>query len=102
MDFERVRSYWAAQTGTWLAVDLEAWERDHTMLLEFGWSLVRWDQAANEICETGHLIIKERMGYHNTTFVAGNRDVCLAVCAELHTVVDESCSSSTTISVKVN
>lgn len=74
-DFERVRSYWAARVGTWLAVDLEAWEREHALLLEFGWSVIWWDQDGKEVSETGHLVIKERMGYNNTTWVQGNRDV---------------------------
>lgn len=75
INFERVRSYWAARAGTWLAVDIEAWEREHALLLEFGWSLVRWDQDGKEVSETKHLVIKERMGYYNSTYVQGNRDV---------------------------
>lgn len=78
LNFERVRTYWAARTGTWLAVDFEEWERESTLLLEFGWSLVRWDQAGTEVNELGHVVIKERMGYTNSQYVAGRRDVSVA------------------------
>lgn len=77
LNFERVRSYWASKAGTWVAVDFEGWERENTLLLEFGWSLIRWDADGSEVNEPGHLIIKERMSYQNTQYVVGNRDVRL-------------------------
>ncbi|KAI6047401.1 hypothetical protein EDC04DRAFT_2876436 [Pisolithus marmoratus] len=70
--FERVRSLWAQQQGTWCALDFEAWDRDHTLLTEFGWSTVRWDHGS-KIEEQGHLIVKERR-YYTNTFVSNNRD----------------------------
>lgn len=75
MDFERVRSYWTAKRGTWLALDFESWERENSLLLEVGWSLVRWDDEGKEVNEQVHLIVKERMQYQNGTYVQGNRDV---------------------------
>ena len=75
MDFERVRSYWVAKVGTWLALDFESWEREHSMLLEVGWSLFQWDDEGKEVNTMAHLIVKERMQYQNGTYVQGNRDV---------------------------
>lgn len=74
LSFERIRTFWAAKSGTWLAIDFEAWEREHTLLLEFGWSLVRWENG-EEVTEDGHMIIKERQSFYNHTWVQGNRDV---------------------------
>ena len=42
LTFERVRTLWAARLGTWCAMDFEAWDRDHSLLTEFGWSAARW------------------------------------------------------------
>lgn len=72
--FERIRTFWASKSGTWLAIDFEAWERDHTLLLEFGWCLVRWKDG-EEYTEDGHMIVKERQSFYNHTWVYGNRDV---------------------------
>ena len=71
--FERVRTLWAAKLGTWLAMDFEAWDRDHTLLKEFGWSLVQWmgDQQKKE---HGHLIVAERRHY-SQTYVSNHQDV---------------------------
>ncbi len=73
LGFERVRAYWAAKAGTWIAIDIEAWDRDHTVLTEFGWSLIRWENG-EEISEAGHLTVEEHRSYYNT-FVAHNREV---------------------------
>ncbi|KAJ3488380.1 hypothetical protein NLI96_g2905 [Meripilus lineatus] len=62
--FEKVRTFWASKRGTWISMDFEAWERDHTLLLEFGWSIVRWADG-EEVLEDGHLIVKERQAYQN-------------------------------------
>ncbi|KAH7914204.1 hypothetical protein BJ138DRAFT_1110783 [Hygrophoropsis aurantiaca] len=70
--FERVRTFWADKKGAWCALDFEAWDRDHTVLTEFGWSIVRWDDQ-KEIQEQGHLIVKEHRNYYNT-YVANNRE----------------------------
>ncbi|OBZ70193.1 Good for full DBP5 activity protein 2 [Grifola frondosa] len=63
--FERTRTLWSKNTGAWLSVDFEAWDRDHTMLTEFGYSLVYWDKN-EEVRERGHFIVKEHRGYTNT------------------------------------
>ncbi|KAI0650785.1 hypothetical protein C8Q79DRAFT_901946 [Trametes meyenii] len=61
--FERARTLWAAGRGTWCAVDFEAWDMDHTLLTEFGWSLVRWADGGRLAREDGHLIVKEHRSY---------------------------------------
>ncbi|KAL6309686.1 hypothetical protein BKA93DRAFT_849857 [Sparassis latifolia] len=73
--FEKVRTLWAARAGTWLALDFEAWDRDHTVLTEFGWSLVRWDDQHEheQLAQRGHLVVKEHRGYTNT-YVPERRD----------------------------
>ena len=80
LTFERVRTLWAARLGTWCAMDFEAWDRDHTLLTEFGWSVARWPAAGlsgapgpPEV-ECGHLIVKERRHY-TQTYVANNKEV---------------------------
>ncbi|EPQ59436.1 hypothetical protein GLOTRDRAFT_35133 [Gloeophyllum trabeum ATCC 11539] len=71
--FERVRTFWAEETGIWCALDFESWEYDHTVLTEFGWSLIRWENG-KEIDEQGHLIVKENRTYSNGTYVPDYRD----------------------------
>ncbi|CCM03189.1 uncharacterized protein FIBRA_05311 [Fibroporia radiculosa] len=74
ISFEKIRTFWAAHVGTWLAIDFEAWDRDHTVLTEFGWSLARWeDEGRKKIDEDGHMVVKEHIGYMNT-YVEQNRD----------------------------
>ena len=73
MVFERVRTLWAAKLGTWLAIDFEAWDRDHTLLTEFGWSLVQ-RQDESQTKDHGHLIVRERRMY-TQTYVPNNKDV---------------------------
>lgn len=73
--FERVRSLWAQKQGIWCALDFEAWDRDHTLLTEFGWSIVRWD-GETKVEEQGHLTVKEHR-YYTNTFVEDNREVIL-------------------------
>ncbi|TFY64472.1 hypothetical protein EVG20_g5938 [Dentipellis fragilis] len=63
--FERIRSLWAEKRGVWCALDFEAWDRDHTVLTEFGWSLTKWEDG-KEIEEMGHLVVKEHQHYTNT------------------------------------
>ncbi|KZT20365.1 hypothetical protein NEOLEDRAFT_1075745 [Neolentinus lepideus HHB14362 ss-1] len=71
--FERVRTFWAEQAGIWCAIDFESWERDHTILTELGWALIRWDKG-KEISEQGHIIVKENRAYSNGTYVPDHRD----------------------------
>ncbi|KIM90889.1 hypothetical protein PILCRDRAFT_811386 [Piloderma croceum F 1598] len=70
--FELVRTFYADKVGVWCACDFEAWDRDHSLLTEFGWSLVRWKDG-KEISEQGHLVVQERRNYSNT-YVPNNRE----------------------------
>ncbi|KAI0335439.1 hypothetical protein GY45DRAFT_1316760 [Cubamyces sp. BRFM 1775] len=60
--FEKARTLWAAKLGTWCAIDFEAWDMDHTLLTEFGWSLASWKDGVL-VRENGHLIVKEYRSY---------------------------------------
>ncbi|CAL1700743.1 unnamed protein product [Somion occarium] len=73
LGFERIRAFWGEKSGTWLAIDFEAWEMDHSMITEFGWSLLRWEDG-KEVRDRGHLIIQERRQYYNHNYIQGNRD----------------------------
>ncbi|KAH9938180.1 uncharacterized protein B0H18DRAFT_965939 [Fomitopsis serialis] len=76
INFEKIRTIWVAKVGTWLAIDFEAWDRDHSMITEYGWSLVRWEGKGDEkreVTEDGHLIVREYRGFHQT-YVEENRD----------------------------
>lgn len=75
--FEKLRRFWGEKTGTWLAIDFEAWEMEHNLITEFGWSLVTWENG-EEIRDRAHLIVKERRQYYNHKYVRGNRDVSLS------------------------
>ncbi|KAL5508312.1 hypothetical protein ACEPAH_5931 [Sanghuangporus vaninii] len=72
-NFEKVREFYTSKKPTWLAVDIEAWEMDHTVVTECGWSYVRWDGNA-EITDRDHYIVKENMIYTNGKYVANVRD----------------------------
>ena len=71
--FERIRSLWSEQHGVWCAVDFEAWDMDHQVITEFGWSAVRWVDG-EPVEDMGHLIVKEHRGFTNH-FVPENRRV---------------------------
>src|SRR5258707_301503 len=62
--FERVRSLWNQQRGVWCTVDFEAWDMDHRMITEFGWSTVRWI-GGEKIEDMGHMIVAKHRGYTN-------------------------------------
>ncbi|KAH9943465.1 uncharacterized protein BXZ73DRAFT_97505 [Epithele typhae] len=73
--FERVRTFWAGRLGTWLALDFEAWDRDHSVLTEFGWSRAWWPrdehgnkdlEAGGPSLEHGHLVVREHQHYSQT------------------------------------
>lgn len=72
--FERVRSFWGAKKGAWCALDFEAWERDHTVLTEFGYSFVKWKDGV-KIENKGHLIVEEARKYTNSQYVPDYRYV---------------------------
>jgi hypothetical protein len=84
--FERVRTCWSERKGVWLAIDFEAWEMDHTLMTEYGWSLVTWEDG-EEKTENGHCIVEEHKKYKNTSYVINNREVCLYVGSILHSSV---------------
>ncbi|KAI9508951.1 hypothetical protein F5148DRAFT_1191684 [Russula earlei] len=69
--FERVRSLWSEQRGVWCAVDFEAWDMDHHVITEFGWSSVRWIEG-EPVEDMGHLIVAKHRGYTNH-FVPENK-----------------------------
>ncbi|KDR83650.1 hypothetical protein GALMADRAFT_86044 [Galerina marginata CBS 339.88] len=70
--FERVRTFWTEKRGIWCALDFEAWERDHTVLTEFGWSLVSWKDGI-PVEDRGHLIVEEARKYTNSQYVPDYR-----------------------------
>lgn len=72
--FERLRTFWADKTGVWLAIDFEAWEMDHTVMTEFGWSAINWEDG-REVNQQGHLILRENVTYHNGKYVPDHREV---------------------------
>ncbi|KAJ7165529.1 hypothetical protein C8R43DRAFT_986672 [Mycena crocata] len=71
--FERVRTFWAAKTGTWCALDFESWERENTLITEFGYSAVHWHEG-KEVEDRGHFVVAENKSYRNGNYVADNRD----------------------------
>jgi hypothetical protein len=75
--FEQVRTLFQAKTGTWLAMDFEAYEWEHKTITEFGWSKLTWDAEGNEIQERGHAIIKEHRHLTNGRWVPEHRDVSI-------------------------
>ena len=72
--FERVRSLWNEKRGVWCAVDFEAWDLDHRVITEFGWSAVRWKDG-EPVEDMGHLIVAKHRGYTNH-YVPENKRVC--------------------------
>jgi len=73
--FERIRTLWKERKGLFFAVDFEAWERDHTLITEFGWSSIRFDSDGQQIEEKGHLMVEEARGYVNSVYVKDCRYV---------------------------
>ncbi|KAJ7682700.1 hypothetical protein DFH06DRAFT_1161883 [Mycena polygramma] len=70
--FERVRKYWATKTGTWFALDFEEWERDHSIITEFGYSSIHWENGT-KVENCGHYTVKEYAMYTNGQYSAENR-----------------------------
>ena len=73
-NFEKVRDLYASRKGTWFSIDIEAWEMDHTVVTECGWSCLRWD-GEMEITDRGHYIVKENAIYKNGKYVPNAREV---------------------------
>ncbi|KAJ7094673.1 hypothetical protein B0H15DRAFT_134153 [Mycena belliarum] len=63
--FERVRALWTAKRGVWCALNLSAWELDHTAISDVGWSLTCWEDASESTQRT-HLVVKENQAYKKT------------------------------------
>ncbi|EJD01095.1 uncharacterized protein FOMMEDRAFT_141811 [Fomitiporia mediterranea MF3/22] len=72
-NFEKVRDLYASRKGTWLAIDIEAWEMDHSVVTECGWSYLRWD-GETEITDRGHYVVKENAIYTNGKYVPNARE----------------------------
>ncbi|KAG6821622.1 hypothetical protein H0H93_000131 [Arthromyces matolae] len=70
--FERVRTFWMEKKGVWCAIDFEAWEYDHSVITEFGWSLIGWKEG-QELRKMGHLIVEENQKYRNSQYVPEHR-----------------------------
>ncbi|GAA5842027.1 hypothetical protein JCM5353_001098 [Sporobolomyces roseus] len=70
----------AAREGgaSFLALDVEFWERDHEVLTEFGWSLVEFVRHQNGNVsarrEDQHAVIKENQRFRNGRFAPDARD----------------------------
>lgn len=77
--FTLTRKYWQERNGTWLAIDIETWEMDHTAITEYGFCQVTWEGAAGEekrmIMEDGHFIVQEYKTYQNGKYVVNNQQV---------------------------
>ncbi|BGP26914.1 hypothetical protein JCM10295v2_005876 [Rhodotorula toruloides] len=82
MHLESLRSAFedAAKTGdaAFVALDVEFWERDFEVLLEFGWSVVDFqkDEETGEIHphkENQHIVVRDNMHRKNSKYVADSR-----------------------------
>ncbi|GAA5953645.1 hypothetical protein JCM3765_006925 [Sporobolomyces pararoseus] len=64
--------------ASFLALDVEFWERDHEVLTEFGWSVVEFVRHQNgkvtERREDQHAVIKENQRFRNGRFSPDARD----------------------------
>ncbi|KAG8891007.1 hypothetical protein FRB98_000016 [Tulasnella sp. 332] len=71
--FEKVRNLYQStnKNGSWIAMDVEAWERDHSEITEFGYGVVQWENGEQKT-ESGHWVVKG--GSRNGTYVHDNRD----------------------------
>lgn len=75
--FEKIRNAWSQKYGTWIAIDFEAWEMENSMITEFGWTMVKWDEQGNMgPVEDGHFIVKEYNAYRNGKYVPDEKQVC--------------------------
>lgn len=66
--------------ASFLALDVEFWERDHNVLTEFGWSVVEFvrDEETGKVLERRedqHAVIKENQRFRNGRFAPDARDV---------------------------
>ncbi|KAF9008985.1 hypothetical protein BDQ17DRAFT_1422162 [Cyathus striatus] len=70
--FQLVQTFWGEKRGMWCAMDFESWELDHTVITEFGWSLVGWKDG-QKFEEQEHLIVEEAKKYINSQYVPDYR-----------------------------
>ncbi|KAF7301750.1 hypothetical protein MIND_00740600 [Mycena indigotica] len=64
--FEHLRGLWAAKKGVWCALNIDAWERDHTVISDVGWTWLRWD-SGSEMLRRGHLVVTKNQTYAATS-----------------------------------
>ncbi|KAJ7283553.1 hypothetical protein C8J57DRAFT_1292881 [Mycena rebaudengoi] len=64
--FERVRTLWDSKIGTWCSLDFEAWEYEHGLITECGYSYVRWEDSV-EVKQQAHFRLNT--SYRNGKFV---------------------------------
>ncbi|KAF7332088.1 hypothetical protein MKEN_00089300 [Mycena kentingensis (nom. inval.)] len=69
--FDRARMAWMAKKGTWLAIDFEDWEWEHTMLLEVGYAQISFD-TQDEHDTAGHIMAESQAMYYNSQYVKSN------------------------------
>ncbi|KAL0572969.1 hypothetical protein V5O48_009000 [Marasmius crinis-equi] len=62
----------AERTHTLLSIDIEAFEGDHQIITEFGYSKLSWVNGDMQQ-DRGHLIVEEHTGYRNGNHVEDNR-----------------------------
>jgi hypothetical protein len=98
--FERVRSLWSEQRGVWCAVDFEAWDLDHRVITEFGWSMVSWHDG-EPVEDMGHLIVAKHRAYTNH-YVPENRRVSRLPFAIIDRVDDFAPSFIITVSPRTS
>jgi hypothetical protein len=65
--------------GTIIAVDVESWEEDHTIVIEIGWSYLAWRTSTisgktQEVSAVKHFIIDEHRQFRNGQYSPDNRD----------------------------
>lgn len=63
--FDLVRAAYMTNTGTWIAIDFEAWEMFHKDLTEFGYAIIGHSKTTDRLIEEGHWIVQERRHLRN-------------------------------------
>lgn len=85
--FEKTRELWGLKKGVWCAFDLEAWELDHEVVTELGYSLIRWDENGQELDEKGHYTVNQHVHYRNGKYVPEHRNVSGSPISNLFSVL---------------
>ncbi|KAF9013818.1 hypothetical protein BDZ89DRAFT_963002 [Hymenopellis radicata] len=71
LTFERVRNLYKRGTASWVAIDFEEWEHDHSVITELGVSAIHWE-GSEEVTEDAHYMISATE-CRNGKYVADNR-----------------------------